>query len=339
MSERDETPFIVGAWDDGIAPWGSIPIVNGFIANTDLDWHGRLQRLSEAGLLAGEVNFWRPSPRVTFKSLQPGEPVFFRLKSPIHAIGGFAFFQGFSVLPVWLAWETFGLANGVASLREFEGRLASIRARNRMVQHHVVDVGCILLVDPVFVGEREWVGMPEDWSLRTVTGKRYDLGVGEGARVWRECLDRVSLRGAVLAADGSHSGGRFGAPQVVRPRLGQGGFRVAVMDAYGRACAVTTEHSLPALDAAHIQPFAEAGTHEVSNGLLLRSDIHRLFDRGYVTVTPDLKFRVSPRLRRDYANGKTYYALEGRPIGTPKDPSRWPSPSALSWHSETRFLR
>jgi len=55
-------------------------------------------------------------------------------------------------------------------------------------------------------------------------------------------------------------------------------------------------------------------SHEVSNGLLLRSDIHRLFDAGYVTVTPDYEFKVSGRLREDFNNGETYY-------GSPTDRS------------------
>ena len=55
---------------------------------------------------------------------------------------------------------------------------------------------------------------------------------------------------------------RYGAPQLVSPRLGQGIFRGAVMDAYGRACAVTQEHSLPALEASHIQPYAKDGPHD-----------------------------------------------------------------------------
>jgi putative restriction endonuclease len=61
-------------------------------------------------------------------------------------------------------------------------------------------------------------------------------------------------------------------------------FRLAVTKAYGSACAVTQEHSLPALEAAHIQPYGKGGEHQVQNGLLLRSDVHRLFDKGYVTL-------------------------------------------------------
>ncbi len=86
---------------------------------------------------------------------------------------------------------------------------------------------------------------------------------------------------------------RYGEPVLMRPRLGQAAFRVAITYAYERACAVTHEHSLPVLEAAHIVPYAQGGVHEVSNGLLLRSDLHRLFDLGYVTVTPELHLEVS----------------------------------------------
>jgi putative restriction endonuclease len=131
---------------------------------------------------------------------------------------------------------------------------------------------------------------------------------------------------------------RYGDPVPVRPRLGQGTFRIAVMQAYRGACAITTEHSLPALEAAHIQPFAEGGRHEVRNGLFLRSDLHRLFDRGYVTVTPDCVFRVGDRLREDYANGHTYYPLNGRRLVLPGALEERPARELLAWHGERVFL-
>jgi HNH endonuclease len=87
---------------------------------------------------------------------------------------------------------------------------------------------------------------------------------------------------------------RAGRPMMIRPRLGQASFRLAVIGAYGGQCAETTEHSLPVIEAAHIRPWAAGGTHEVPNGLPLRRDLHRLFDLGYVTVRPDLAFAVSP---------------------------------------------
>jgi putative restriction endonuclease len=62
-------------------------------------------------------------------------------------------------------------------------------------------------------------------------------------------------------------GARYGAPILHRPRLGQAIFRVQVLDAYGRACAVSSEHSLPVLEATHIQPYARGGEHDVANAL------------------------------------------------------------------------
>ncbi len=88
---------------------------------------------------------------------------------------------------------------------------------------------------------------------------------------------------------------RYGSPTVVYPRLGQGSFRVVVTDIYSRWCAVTRERTLPVLDAAHIRPYGQDGPHDPRNGLLLRSDIHTLFDQGYVTV----RKKKVPRLARE----------------------------------------
>ena len=99
---------------------------------------------------------------------------------------------------------------------------------------------------------------------------------------------------------------------------------------------MTTEHSLPVIEAAHILHWAAGGAHEVPNGLPLRRDLHRLFDLGYVTVRPDLRFQVSSELRDDYANGRVYYELAGRHIQLPADPaptrtsSCWPGTSPPS---------
>jgi putative restriction endonuclease len=130
---------------------------------------------------------------------------------------------------------------------------------------------------------------------------------------------------------------RYGAPGLAQRRLGQGIFRLAVTDAYGRACAVTQEHSLPALEAAHIRPYGDGGVHEVSNGLLLRSDIHRLFDKGYVGVTPDYRFVVSKRLKRDFSNGRSYEAFDDKPIHPPDRVEDRPSAEWLAWHMGARF--
>jgi putative restriction endonuclease len=157
--------------------------MQGFIANTDLDWHGLLLQRQRAGGPLDEANFWKPSEQVTFKALKPGEPLLFRLKAKIGKIGGFGFFEGFSTLPVWLAWETFGLGNGVPSRAAFEERLVDIRRRNRMEERAELRVGCVLLYQPVMFEPEEYVDLPSDWKHTTQTGKGYDLARGEGARM------------------------------------------------------------------------------------------------------------------------------------------------------------
>jgi putative restriction endonuclease len=95
-------------------------------------------------------------------------------------------------------------------------------------------------------------------------------------------------------------------------RLGQGSFRLLVTDAYNRRCAITQERTLPVLEAAHIRRYSSGGEHSLANGLLLRSDLHRLFDLGYLMVDPDrCEVTVSRRLKEEFENGRGYCALQG----------------------------
>lgn len=111
-----------------------------------------------------------------------------------------------------------------------------------------------------------------------------------------------------------------------------------VIDAYQRRCAVTGERTLPVLEAAHIRPYASQGPHQVHNGILLRSDLHKLFDVGYITVTPDCRLEVSTRLREEWQNGREYYAHHGKSLEfLPRNPAERPSREYLTWHNEEVF--
>lgn len=124
------------------------------------------------------------------------------------------------------------------------------------------------------------------------------------------------------------------------PRLGQGLFRILVTDFYDKRCAVTGERTLPALDAAHIKPYAIVQKHEVWNGLLMRSDLHRLFDGGYVTVDPSSRrLLVSRRIKDEFENGRDYYKLEGTEIREPNVLWVRPNPENLEFHFNAVFLR
>jgi len=307
--------------------------VTGTIAVTDTGWYEFLRARADLT----EVNFWRPSAHREFRAPE-FSPFLFKLRAPVNAICGFGYFARYSALPIWLAWETFGTANGCATRGEMEARLGRIRERIRFKGGDASGyIGCTLLVQPTFFPPDAWVRQPADWKARTQTDKKYDLTVGEGARVWEACLSLVARRTGPQTWAVAERQPRYGAPLLVAPRLGQRTFRIAVTDAYGRACSVTGEHSLPALDAGHIRPFAEGGAHAISNGVLFRADIHRLFDKGYVTIDPELRLVVSDRLKNEFKNGRTYYPLHGSKLRLPRDQEDWPDPNALRWHNEHVF--
>jgi putative restriction endonuclease len=302
--------------------------VNLVIAVTDGDWFEMLRQQQSLA----EVNFWAPSA-ASFRALQPGEVFLFKLHAPLNFIVGGGIFAYANTLPCSLAWEAFREANGARSLPEMRSRIARYR-RADPADRSDFEIGCRILTQPFFLHEADWLPVPASWSPNIVSFKTYNTRNAEGLVLWEavhELMNRPRLRGM------AEQQVRFGEPQLIRPRLGQGAFRVLVTDIYNRRCAITHERTLPALEAAHIRPFSDGGEHEARNGLLLRRDIHSLFDAGYVTVTPELKFEVSRRIKEEFQNGRHYYELHGKPIVPPDDVLRHPDPEALRWHNEHTF--
>jgi putative restriction endonuclease len=298
------------------------------VAVTDGDWFESLRNRPDLA----EVNFWAPSA-TAFKALQPGELFLFKLHAPKNYIVGGGIFAYANSLPCSLAWEAFGVSNGANSLSVMRTRIQRYRRANPNDRSDFL-VGCRILTQPFFFEERNWIPVPDDWSPNIVTFKTYSTADTAGLQLWESV--NAALAGANIAAS-SNPIPRYGEPVLVTPRLGQGAFRVLVTDIYHRCCAVTSERTLPALDTAHIRPYAEGGEHAATNGLLLRRDVHSLFDAGYVTITPKLTFEVSRRIREEFENGRHYYALHGHEIARPSRTDFWPDPEALKWHNENRF--
>jgi putative restriction endonuclease len=311
--------------------------VNGYVATTDYDWYTFLANRPDLQ----EVNFWQPSGGRGFHVLSLGEPLLFKLKKPHYVIAGFGVFARHTRIPAWLAWDSFESANGAPDFTTMRRRIERYREEPPSDSSASYEIGCLLLAEPVFFPRDLWIPQPSNWKRNVVSGAGYDLVEGEGRRIWQDCLAAASLLGRPVERQDSltlaEPAARYGAPSMVTPRLGQGIFRVGVIDAYGRACAVSGEHSLPALEAAHIRPYATGGEHQVTNGLLLRSDIHRLFDKGYITVTPSYRVEVSKRLREDFKNGRAYYPFHGQSIQPPTNPVEAPDPRQLQWHNESVF--
>jgi putative restriction endonuclease len=303
-----------------------------YIGITDFDWFDFLSGLGSLD----EVNFWQPGGHRVFKALNPGELFLFKLHSPHNFIVGGGFFAHSSIIPMSLAWESFKEKNGAATFNDMRERIKKLR-HNRNLQDEDYNIGCIILEQPFFFERDLWIPSPADWKPNIVQGKTYDLQQGHG-KVLFETLQKSMSSDLLRENIEVISGPKYGSPTTILPRLGQGSFRVLVTDAYKRKCAITGERTLPALEAAHIKSYSKEGLHQVDNGLLLRSDIHRLFDRGYVTVTADFRFEVSKRIKKEFENGHEYYDLHGKEIYIPENQYYKPNRDSLRWHNEEVFL-
>ena len=309
-----------------------------YVGVTDYDWF----QLHATKPHVDEVNFWRPSSEIPFRALRAGEMFLFKLHSPRNYIAGGGFFTRFLRLQVSLAWDAFGEGNGARSLEEVRARISKYR-REPINSHDDSQIGCIVLAEPFFFDEGDWIKAPSDFSLNIVSGKGYTTDDEIGRRLWQDVTQRLaSLRAPEIdlgpATAAIIEGFRFGEPTLVMPRLGQGAFRVLVMDAYGRRCAMTGERTLPVLQAAHIRPYSEGGQHELTNGLFLRSDLHTLFDKGYISVEPaERRILVSRRIHKEFENGHDYYKLDGRTLAPPADPAWFPSRENLEYHRKAVF--
>lgn len=308
-----------------------------YLGVTDTDWFRNLRALNPE-----DVNYWQPSGKPLI-GLDRGAPFLFKLKAPYRKIGGVGFFSTFASFPLNIVWDAFGQRNGFSTKTELVNRIIAYRTKNHVASDPTLTIGCIVLTDPIFFNDDEMIPLPASWDDHTVKGKFYYDSEEDGAYLW----DSVKL---VLAArrffDCKEESEEF--PIAIQDpayrqvaskvRIGQGAFRLMVTEAYERACAITGDHTLPVLEAAHIRPYAESGPHLVNNGLLLRADLHKLFDEGYMTVTPDYHVEISPAIREEFNNGRIYYSLHGQKLSkVPNRAVERPNRQFLIWHNENIF--
>lgn len=300
-----------------------------YVGITDKDW---FEILKAEG--CDEVNFWKPGTS-NFKAIQPNDMFLFKLHAPDNYIVGGGFFVSFSILPTFLAWEAFGIKNGTRNVKELNDRIMKYRIRNKM-QTDNLQIGCVILTETFYFDRQEWIPVPEDWSNSIVQGKRYDTDTAVGRKLYNDVLDRIGNK-PVNYTESEEELPKY-SESMTKHRLGQGAFRVTVTDAYHRRCAITGEKTLPVLQAAHIKPVSEKGPYKVSNGILLKSDFHTLYDEGYITITTDYRIDVSKKLHEDYGNGKDYYKYHGQKLIVLPDEDKRPAKEYLEWHNENVFV-
>jgi hypothetical protein len=118
------------------------------------------------------------------------------------------------------------------------------------------------------------------------------------------------------------------AERLIAIRRGQGAFRQGLLAAFDRSCCISGSRVEATLEAAHIRPYRESASHQAGNGLLLRTDLHTLFDLHLLTVMPYGTVRIAPELQ-----GSEYEEFDERQIRRPADPRHVPDRHALAEHN------
>jgi putative restriction endonuclease len=311
--------------------------VKTYLGVTDMDW---IRLLRATGDEVEQANFWNPGGTRAFRALQHGELFLFKTHAAdgSRIVGG-GIFDAFVFMRVTEAWETFHEQNGVVSLEQFRERVLRYR-RTATSLALDAEVGCTLLRDLRFFDVAEQLPSPPDFSPNIVQGRSYDLDTLPADHP-------VLVACALLIQPGITAPGAevpwelrqrmFGDARLHTPRLGQAAFKAVIAENYHHHCAITGDKVRPVLQAAHIRPVSEGGAHRSDNGMLLRSDMHTLFDAGYIAVDAGHRLRVSPLLREEFGNGDALYAKAGSVIDLPERPVDRPNAEFLEWHLSERF--
>jgi putative restriction endonuclease len=310
-----------------------------YLGVTDFEWYNFLSLRENE-----DINFWQPGGNTNFRVINPGAPFLFKLKSPYNAIAGIGFFSSHSILPLDVAWNIFEERNGVESFFKFKQKIINYRSADNPYSQNP-NIGCIVLTDPIFFDKTDWIDVPTSWNRSIVQGKSYDTFNLDGRELWAKVdllLNKYSLferpetlKSQLVLAEPQ---AEYTKKYLTKVRLGQGAFRVQLTDAYNRKCSITGERTLPVLEAAHIKPFSEAGPHRISNGILLRADLHKLFDSGYLTITKEYKVEISRKIKEEFENGKEYYKLHGSGLLVlPQDLADNPDINYIEWHNQNIY--
>ncbi len=312
-----------------------------YVGVTDDEWFHFL-----ASKKPDEVNFCLPKAKTAFIPLPPGAPFLFKLPKPNNFIVGGGYFVKFSVLALSTAWMAFGNNNGSTTMEECRLKILKNR-KTQSEDDQDPKIGCVILTEPFFFERTQWITAPAFWEQTLISGKTYDTGNSmEAFRLWEDVKIRLAVKDDKTLTAGENAGPELTQPAEIykdfsqpRDQLGPGAFWIVVMDAYQRQCAISGEKTGPVLEASYIKPFSEGGINHARNGILLRADLRILFEKGYLTVDPELKVLVSPRIKREFENGKDYYAYHGKELRfLPEKPEEKPSSEFLKWHNENRFL-
>jgi putative restriction endonuclease len=165
-------------------------------------------------------------------------------------------------------------------------------------------------------------------SLAVYSREELESWLSTGVPARAQLMSTVESEAFDVARAVSAEDARARLRRAIAVRQGQPRFRRELLKTYGGRCAISNCDVPETLEAAHILPYRGQHTNHVQNGLLLRADLHTLFDLGLIGIdTETWTVLIHPRL------GTTHYShLAGQKVRLPADRAAWPSEEALREH-------
>lgn len=286
------------------------------IAPTDMNWFNFLKEHDYNSFL----NFWTPTPW-NIKGLNNGSKLYFLLKSPVRKIAGYGEFQDYLNLSTHDAWVKFGQRNGCNNKGELISKVQTYLSKNSRkysddvvtVDNHII--GCIILKNCQFWDEENFIVPKEydiDFANQIVKLKYFD-------KYDPFYLEQTEYTNYQILNEPKEE-----YRQTVNARKGQSTFKSNILKAYNNKCCISGETCQELLEAAHIQQYVNSNSHHIQNGLLLRIDLHKLFDCGLLRIDANYRVVISSEL-----SNSSYSQFNGIVIQLPDNPNHYPSKASL----------
>lgn len=283
------------------------------ISPTDNNWFNYLKQNE----LNSFVNFWTPTPW-NVRRLSSGDRLYFMLKAPIRKIGGFGEFYEYKNMSSDEAWEEFGHRNGRYSKLELSTIIRNYVAKNSnlgQVSIDTHDIGCIVLKNCEFWDTDKFLEV-ENYNIsfeRSIVTLKYFDQLDPFTETRGQASSFVPLNQPRIP------------DQAMRNiRNGQGGFKGKMLRAYNNKCCISGETIPELLEAAHIQKYINSNSHHVQNGLILRVDLHKLYDNGLLFIDSDFVVHLSSVVEAEF-----YQQYNQKKISLPMFEFDYPSSTAL----------
>jgi HNH endonuclease len=301
------------------------------VYNTDPEW---VSSLRGSGAKSN-INFWRRDKRTLH--LEPGTKFYFKLRVSRDIVGR-GEFRNMRLSTISKAWLEFGKGNGVESEEDFR-----IRAHEVLkIPKNDETINCIILDNVELLEGPDFPKISDVLWPRQIVGQKFfqeselaefDKHFAQGS-ISEKLQSKIGVLHSHLKDEGAFDpsnleDARDIVLRAIIQRRGQHGFREKLLAAYEKQCAISQSSTVEVLEAAHIVPYLGPETNKLQNGILLRSDLHTLFDLGLLSVSKTYEVTVHPSLTKS-----DYNEYSGKKIHLPKDPGDWPSAAALEQHDQ-----